>query len=254
MNATLNLTPEPATGSVLLDIDRGQETVLRVLRTDANGTAEVRGSAGQFPSVPVPGSAARVILSDYEAAAGDLAYAVELAGGEVLRASTRLQLESPWLTVPLMPQHSEAIEAVMAYSAGRASQGAVHVVLGREDPLPKLGRLSRRAGSLVIAADFLADALRIERVFDWAQVVMLRGLVPGMDMYLVPESVSHAPAGQGWEVTVSYVQVARPAGAQSGALGWTYAALTRAQPSYAALPGAYASYDELRANRARGAV
>lgn len=255
----MTITPDAGTGSVLLDIERAGLTVYRVLRTDANGSAEVRGMEGQFPALPGEGSAARVILTDYEAAAGDLLYSVETSAGTV-NGSTVLELSSPWLTVPLMPNLSEPVPAVMDYSAARPALGRVHEVLYRADPLPVLRALGFRAGSLVIEAGDLADALRIERVFTRRQVVMFRGLVPGMDMYLVPESVSHSPVqsqdgnGYTYEVTVSYRQVARPAGAQSGALGWTYNALLESYGTYAALAAAFDSYDDLTINRPRGAA
>lgn len=252
---TLTLTPDAGTGSVLLDIQPAGRTVLRVLRTDANGTAEVRGMAGQFPA----GGAGRVILADYEAAAGTLQYSVQTDAGAV-NGTTALQLDTPWLTVPLMPNLSEPVEAVMDYRASRPSLGRVLEVLYRPDPLPVLRPLGSRAGSLAIHAASLADALRIERVFSRGQVVLLRGLVAGMDMYLVPEDVAHAPVsndddtGHTYEVTVGYRQVSRPAGPQSGALGWTYNAVLGSFGTYAELAAAYDTYDDLTVNRPRGAL
>ncbi|MDO5876498.1 hypothetical protein FV140_14630 [Paenarthrobacter ureafaciens] len=62
---SITATPDTATGSVQLNITQNS-SVTKVTRTDSNGIADVRISAGQFPSP----SAGTTILTDYEAAHG----------------------------------------------------------------------------------------------------------------------------------------------------------------------------------------
>lgn len=213
------------------------------------------GWLGAAGGVAVEYISDRVIVTDYEAAAGALSYTVETDAGDTT-VTTALQLESPWLLVPLMPNYSEPVDAITGFDSRRANRGTLHEVLDRPDPLPALAGLGYRAGSMTLPADTLDDALRIERVFDRGQVVMLRGLVPAMDMYLIGSDVALNTveadgADTTYEVSLSYQQVARPAGSQSGALGWTYAALLAEHATYNDLTVAYASYDDMTINRRR---
>jgi hypothetical protein len=66
---SITATPDTATGSVQLNITQNS-SVTKVTRTDSNGIADVRISAGQFPSP----SAGTTILTDYEAAHGSNLY------------------------------------------------------------------------------------------------------------------------------------------------------------------------------------
>lgn len=63
------ITATADTPSVQLSIAH-TSAVLRVLRTDSRGTAEVRASEGQLPT----GTSGTLVLTDYEAAAGDNTY------------------------------------------------------------------------------------------------------------------------------------------------------------------------------------
>ncbi|MFF2842699.1 hypothetical protein [Paenarthrobacter sp. NPDC057981] len=68
---SITATPDTATGSVQLNITQNS-SVTKVTRSDSNGLADVRISAGQFPSP----SAGTTILTDYEAAHGSNLYTV----------------------------------------------------------------------------------------------------------------------------------------------------------------------------------
>lgn len=62
---TITAVPDTASASVQLSIPY-TSAITRVLRSDANGIAEVRTLAGQLPT----GASGTLVLSDYEAAAG----------------------------------------------------------------------------------------------------------------------------------------------------------------------------------------
>lgn len=241
----LTATADQANGSVLLDITK-TATVARVLRHDANGTVEVRPMVGQLPSA----GKGRLLLTDYEAAAGRNTYTVD-DGAAGATATVTLDIAEPWLMVPIMPHYARQVEAVTDYSAGRESRGTVHHVPGRSDPLVSITPLSMRTGTIELYARTLAQAQTLESVFSRGEVVMLKQRVPGMDMYFTARSTSVQPrdaAGEEltrWRLRVDYDEVARPQGPQAGALGWTYAALAAAHASYAAVDAAYATYNDL---------
>lgn len=242
---TITATPDPATGSVLLDIAK-TATVARVLRRDVNGTVEVRPMVDQLPST----GAGRLLLTDYEAAAGLNIYTVD-DGGAGATATATLTIDEPWLMVPIMPHYARQVETVTDYAAQRETQGTVHQVPGRTDPLVTITPLTLRTGTIEFYARTVAQAQTMEAVFGRGEVVMLKQRVPGLDMYFIASRTAVEPhSAQGedrtrWRVQATYTEVLRPVGPQSGALGWTYAALAGAYTSYAAAHAAYATYNDL---------
>lgn len=247
---TMTAKPDAATGSVLLEISL-TAPALRVLRNDANGIAEVRALAGQFPS-PKSG---RLILTDYEAAQGLNTYTL-IDGGKGAAASAVLNIPTPWLMVPVMPHYARQVDTITGYSAGRESLGAVHQIPGAAAPVANLAPLGLRTGTLDLWAPSLAVARSLETTFDRGEIVLLKQRVPGMDMYFVTTKTSITPhtiegeTDTRWNLAVDYVEVRRPAGALAGALGWTFAALAAAYPSFDAVTATYASFDDLTVNRA----
>lgn len=248
---TITATADQATGSVLLEISK-TATVHKVLRSNENGIAEVRGLAGQFPS---PGTG-KLIVSDYEAAVGMNSYTVQTADGEAAAAAW-LEFPLPWLMVPVMPHYARQVETITGYNSERESKGTVHDVPGRRDPVANLAPLGLRKGRLELWAKTYADARNIESVFDRGEVAMLKQRVPGLDMYFTATSTAIDPqsvegeALTRWKLSVSYVEVARPGGALAGALGWTWDALAAAFDTWDAVAASYASWDDLTVDRRR---
>ncbi|MFC8038629.1 hypothetical protein ACFUOZ_04680 [Paenarthrobacter sp. NPDC057355] len=242
---TFTATPDTATGSVLLEITQ-TAAVTRVVRTDANGIADVRFADGQLPSA----STGTTIVSDYEAAHGFVSYLVYTSAGTV-SGSTTLVLANPWLTVPIMPQYSETVQTVTQYSSNRATNNTVHRPIGRADSLVVMGKLGDRTGSLEIFCNDYSTTRKLERVFERGEIVMLRQRVEGLDQYFTVTDIPVAPyavngeKGTQWAMTINYVEVRRPLGDLAGNLGWTFDALAAAYPSFDAVAAAYVDFDAL---------
>ncbi|QIN94315.1 minor tail protein [Arthrobacter phage BlueFeather] len=243
---TITATPATATGSVALELAL-TASVVKVIRSNVNGSAEVRPAAGQLPS-PAAGT---LILADYEAAHGVNSYNAYAADGSFVTASATLTLDKPWLSVPVMPQYSEQVDLVTAYGSTREAASTVHRPIGRPDSLVVLGKLGDRKGSLEVYCQTYADARAIERVFERGEIVHLRQRVAGLDMYFTVTGVPVAPfqaAGEEdtrWAVRADYVEVRRPLGELAGALGWTFDELTAAYPSFDAVAAAFTDFDAL---------
>jgi hypothetical protein len=206
----------------------------------------VRFAAGQLPS-PTTGT---TIVSDYEAAHGFISYTV-YTGTTTTSGSTTLVLDRPWLTVPIMPQYSETVEVIPQFNSSRATNNTVHRPIGRADSLVVMGKLGDRTGSFEIWCDTYATARKLERVFERGEIVMLRQRVAGLDQYFTVSDISASPyavngeTGTKWAMSINFVEVRRPLGPLSGALGWTFDALTDQYESFDAVAEAFADFDAL---------
>jgi hypothetical protein len=244
---TLLLDTDQSTGSIRLTITPTAE-ITRVRRTDTNGTADVRTLTDQLPH-PSPDV---LVLDDYEAAHGPARYTITTAAGTVTGTIVNV-LASPWLGTPENPQHSVAVTSFEDYGSGMQTLSTVHAPEGRDVPPIVIVRgASTRRGSLRVAAGNYVRALKILRIFQRGQTMLLRQPDhEGMDMYFIPmsaEIVTVLAAGKSsiFDVTVSYLEVGRPAGALTGALGWTWAALESAFATWGDVEDAYASWGDVR--------
>ena len=247
---TLTLTTDAATGSNRLTITPTAE-VTRVRRSDANGTADVRTMTAQLPH---PSASGVLVLDDYEAAQGEATYTVTTDAGNVT-GSIIQTLGSPWLGTPENPQFSAPVPSVLTYNAGSATLSTVHEPEGRIDPIVIVRGASTRRGSMTIEGGSYADTLNLLRLCQRGQTMMLRQLQhPGMDMYFLPMNADiqtsiAAGAGSTFDLAVQYIEVARPDGALSGALGWTWAELATAFPTWADVYDSYDSWGDVRTDR-----
>ncbi|MFE5839133.1 hypothetical protein [Arthrobacter sp. NPDC056493] len=243
---TITATPNTANGSVSLDLTL-TASVTKVVRTNANGSEEVRASEGQLPSA----ATGTMILVDFEAAHGLNSYNAYAADGSFVTTSTTLVLDKPWLSVPVMPQYSEKIETITQYGSGRDAATTVHRPLGRADNLVVMGKLGDRSGQLQILCNAYKDARTLERIFERGEIVQLRQRVEGLDMYFTATGIPVAPfsvegeAETRWSLTVNYVEVRRPIGNLAGAFGWSFDALATDFPSWDAVAAAFTDYDAL---------
>jgi hypothetical protein len=245
---TLTLDTDTVNGYVRLTITPTDE-VTRVRRTDVNGTADVRTLTGQLPH-PVVGGV--LIMDDYEAGHGSARYTVTTAAGSVTGTIVHT-LNGPWLGTPENPQFSVAVRSFTDYGASGQTLSTVHEPEGRNVPPIVIVRgASTRRGNMRIEGGAYPDALKILRIFQRGQTMLLRQPEhAGMDMYFIPmnfEIVTAAAWGKGslFDVSLSYIEVGRPAGAMSGSLGWTWAELEAAFPTWAAVEEAYASWGDVR--------
>lgn len=216
---------------------------------DAYGSYAWTGAANASTSQHTTGGT--LVLTDFEPAHGTNTYNVYAPDGSFVTGSTVLELDRPWLTVPVMPQYSEQVDLVTAWNGSRESASTVHRPLGRPDSLVAIGKLGDRAGELELFCPSYADARRLERVFERGEVVQLRQRVEGLDMYFTALSLPVAPHavegedGTVWALKVNYVEVRRPAGALAGALGWNFDALALDYASFDAVAAAYTDFDAL---------
>lgn len=247
---TLILTTDPGTGSVRLTVTPTAD-VTRVRRTDVNGTADVRTMTGLLPHT----APAELVLDDYEAGHGLARYTVTTTAGTVTGSIVHT-LPTPWLGTPENPQFSVAINSFQDYGAAMQTLSTVHEPEGRDAPPIVIVRgASTRRGSLRVEGGTYAQALKILRMFQRGQTMLLRQSEhAGMDMYFIPmnaEIVTHlaARAASIFDVTLSYLEVGRPAGALSGALGWTWAQLETDFATWGDVEAAYASWGDLRTDR-----
>lgn len=247
----LTLTPMTAFGTVLIDVDTsGGKTLKSVTRSDANGSRPVRVAAGVLPSATPP------ILVDYEPAlVGNLTYKATFTDGTSATKSVVAPTTSKaWLNVPVAPQYSAAVDLVTGYSADRRSGNVLHEVIDRPDPAVTLGPLRWRDGLLEVWCADYATARVVEGVHDRGQVLMLRQpTYPGMDMYYVvsgsvtttPLTIEHRPR---WRVAIGYTEVARPADALTGALGWTFEELATTYSTFGQVAESFETFDDLTTN------
>lgn len=240
---TITATPQPATASVALAI-APTATVTQVLRTDANGIKAVRTQAGQLPT-----AGAFAIVDNEAALTGAITYTVVSTAGA--STTTALDLtQDAWLTVPVAPAYSQRVDLVTGASPARASLSTVHQVIDRADPVVTLGPLGLRAGTLELWCSSYQAARALEAVYASGEVVQLRQDVPGMDMYHVTTGTAPAPVSvnttpRRWLLTVSFVEVAYPLGAQVGTLGWSVDDVTAAYSTVAAVALAYPTVNDL---------
>lgn len=244
----ITIQAQPDNGALQLTIT-ATEQIDRVTRTDANGVAEVRTLPGIFPKAA---GGAALVLTDYEAASGAVSYTAGTATKTITWA-----LPGPWLFVPVMPNYSVQLKTLLDYSAGGQSLGSVHELLGREDPVAILRGMGSRRGSLRLYCGTFAEAQQVVGALRRGQVLMLRQPEhQGMDMYFTATSyglpiLETRGAASVFGVDLGYIQLARPAGDLSGSLGWTFAALASAWPSFATLPAKYATFQDVRLNQVK---
>lgn len=105
---------------------------------------------------------------------------------------------------------------VTDYSASRASATVLHEVIGRADPLPALGPLRTRTGTLEVWCATEATAHAVVALYALGKVVMLHDPdhLP-LEMYHVVTDVEVRPDGPDkarWLVTVDYAEVYSTAG------------------------------------------
>jgi hypothetical protein len=244
---TLLLTTHPELGHHRLTITP-TATVESVTRTDSNGTYEVRTMTGVLPHLAADGV---LLLDDYEAAQGPATYTVTTAD-ESLGDTIVMALTGPWLGTPEAPQFSTQVGAVMTYGAGTDTLSTVHEPEGRYDPIVIVRGASSRRGTMTVEGGSYAETLNLLRLCQRGQAMLLRQLDhPGMDMYFVPMhadivTVMAAGRASSFELSVQYIEVARPKGFLSGALGWTWAALAASGMSWGDVFNTYASWGDLR--------
>lgn len=248
---TFTMLANPATGSHQISITP-TATITRIQRTDANGSYDVRTLTGQLPW---PAASGVLTLDDYEAAAGTSTYTVTTSV-DIVTGSVGMDFGGIiWLGVPVTPQNSAQVKAVLSYDADQQARSTVLEPDGSPFPIIITRSASSRRGSMQLYAGTYAEALNLLRMFGRGQVVMLRQSDhAGMDMFFTSTSagISTLSTAQGssvFSVTVSYIEVPRPRAALSGALGWTWGELKNTYATWGDVFNDFATWGDVRTNR-----
>lgn len=124
-----------------------------------------------------------------------------------------------WLTIPASSVPSAGtiparpLELVTDYAEESASNGSLHTIIGRTDPIANPGPLALRAGTIEAFCSNYTTAKRVRDLLAAGDVAQLRQPTnPGMDMYVTAQRVSISPAGtstdpQRWLATITYAEV-----------------------------------------------
>lgn len=255
--ASIDLTPSRDLGTIAINVTTDGLTLTGLYRQDATSwvpSRPVRVDEGTFPTTNPP------IIVDYEPAlTGLIRYTATFADGPNLTYTLGDGWAAPdltWLSVPLWPGQSVAVEMVTTYDSGRASGNVFHEIIDRVDPAVTLAPLRTRRGQLEIwCADYPAT-LTVTAVLDLSQVLQLRQTThPGMDMYFTAAgdvATSHYPIERGmptrWAVRVPFREVARPVGDLIENLGWSFDDVAAEFATFDQLPSVFATFDDLATN------
>lgn len=124
-----------------------------------------------------------------------------------------------WVSLPATATPSAgtvtglAVAMVLDYEEASQSNGSLHTIIGRADPIANPGPLSLRTGTLELyCADYVA-AKAVRALLSAGDVAQVRQPThPGLDLYFVAQRVTLAPdetatAPRRWVATVDYAEV-----------------------------------------------
>jgi hypothetical protein len=125
-----------------------------------------------------------------------------------------------WLTLPatvlvpnVAPPANVAVLFVTELDQSRDSNGTIHKIIGRADPLGNPGPLATREGTITLfAPDYLTAKATVD-LLDAGDVALLRQPdFAGMDMHFLTRSaaIRQTAARRRWTVAVSYQEVTAP--------------------------------------------
>jgi hypothetical protein len=250
---TLSITPKPETGSHQLTIEPTGD-VTRIQRTDRNGSYDVRVITGLLPW---PASNGTLVLDDYEAADGTSTYTVTTTADAVGGTGTLVMDGTVWLGLPVTPQFSAKVNTMTGYDAGLTSRNTVLEPDGSPNPIVIIRTSTSRAGTLKLWAGTYEAALALLRLCGRGQIIFLRQPDhKGMDMFFTATGAQLSTLrtdgpNSVFGVDVGYIEVPRPRGPLSGALGWTWGELKNTYATWGDVFNAYATWGDLRTNTVR---
>jgi len=258
---TITVTPEPAYGSVRIEVehDSGGLNPVQYLsqlgRIDpsVDGPAPpVRTMTDQLPA-QLP-----IVLRDFEVPFGVpvqyLATWYTMPDDPQILWSDEVTLDPPagmaaQLSVVGQPDVHVQLPMLLTYDAEHAGAASVVWPINGQYPLYSIGPTRARTGSMTTVVGSMLEVSRIRQVYDARQPVLLRQTDhPALDMYHVSTGLRHRPAdpkGREWLVEIDYAEVARPSMSLVSTPGWTYAALAEAYDTYAEVTTSFDEYTDL---------
>lgn len=216
-----NFTPALSLIRVYLQPVGGATSAFALTRTDANGVNQVRLLEGQEISDGA------LITEDYEAAlTGPITYSLVYANGQRASASTALDVEGTFLAPSVLPQFGISGLFITGYDAARETASTTHAVIGREEPVVRIGAVRSRRGTLTVWASDYAAMRSVLEVYRRGEVVLLRQAEhAGLDLYHVATGVregAYDAEFKRWRLDIDFTEVRRPDGPLLGSAGWTW--------------------------------
>ena len=248
MVTALTATPDTTAGTVLLSITGAPAGAVVLTRTDVNGANPVRMRTGQAVS------SGSLILTDYEPAlTGGISYDVVDSAGTRKSAATTLEKPGGYLerfAAVQVPSSQHVATLITGYDAERPTSTTVHEIVGREDPVPVVGPLRLRRGSLEVFSKDYAEARHAAATASAPLLMFRQSDYPGMDMWLTPTRIRTRPleetaGGWRWSTTIEYVEVRPPRVPLLGDAGWTFDDVAATYPTFAAVRSTYATFADL---------
>lgn len=191
-----------------------------IRRTDANGT----GVLVRKPAAGLDVSAGTMTLTDYEAAlTGVVSYTVTDGMGGTATATATLAAQV-WLTLPTTSNPATPVapsavrlDLVTDYAESSDSNGTLHTILNRSDPIANPGPLALRTGTLEAWCADYAAARAVRALLSSGEIAQLRQCDhPGLDLYLYARRVALNPAEPApgatrrWLASIEYSEVLAP--------------------------------------------
>lgn len=124
-----------------------------------------------------------------------------------------------WLTIPASAVPSAGtipnlgVDLVLSYEESSESNGSLHKIIGRADPIANPGPLALRAGTLELYAKNYPTADAVRALLAAGDVAQLRQPThPGLDLYFVAQDVRVTPDDadtdpRRWVAAVTYAEV-----------------------------------------------
>jgi hypothetical protein len=192
----------------------------KIVRTDVNGVAPVRLDPGQ----DIPNGSTTLTVTDYEAAlTGAVSYTVtDGLGATATAAPATPAAPGAWRTLPATavptttPPQNVQLDLVMDITERAASNGSLHEIIGRSDPIANPGPMTLRAGTLTLYVDTYAKARALRLLLQSGEIAMLRQPgYAGMDMYVTVRDLEVEPdpertTTQHWSANMTYAEVLAP--------------------------------------------
>lgn len=247
--STLTATVLPELGAVRLEVAGAPAGPAVIIRTDHNGTADVRQLEGQQTS------AGTLVVTDFEPALfGPITYALEGATPAVVS----LEVARPFVSVAVSPFYRAEVVSFTTGTETVDDRGAEHVILDSPAAVILRGPMSLRSGELEAWCASYEDAHALRAALSTGEVVHIRHPEHrGMDAYVAVRSVTVSPYPQlvhdldaggatlRWRVGIRYAEQPTPTGALRSAAGWNYNELTALGLTYDQLPALFPTYNDL---------
>lgn len=255
--ATLTTTVDHTTGTVTIEAS-AMPANARLTRYDRNGLQPVRlyeGQDAQDGSLVVTDSELS-LFGPVEYRMGGVTATVRLDGVEDPNTRTTTDL----IALVSNPGTLAPILLTLSLDAERESLTTEHEVIGRSETIGVTGPLRLRTGTLEFLAADADQAARIEAIYAYGQVALIRftastltqeAFVRAPDLYHTARSVRFTPDAytlegrQYWVVSVAFTEKRSPTFPLAGSPGWSYGDLEADYNSYAEAYNRFSTYADL---------